>query len=185
MNRTELAPWDAHIVPISVSAASPCIGKSLFELKWREHVGINVVMIKRGDYQIPAPGKDTMIFPHDELLVLGTDSQIQRLRVLVRPDLQKAETELVDVELFNYLVQDNSALIGKSIRQTGLRDIGQALVVGVGRDQERLLNPDSEFILKARDVLHVVGNRTKLKSLIAAFENPAEQPVNDNNYWKL
>lgn len=173
-NRTELAPWDAHIVPITVSSFSPGIGKTLFELKWREKVGVNIVMIKRGDFQIPAPGRDAMIFPHDELLVLGTDHQIQRLRVLLRAEQDKMETELMDVELFNYLVHENSSLIGKSIRQTGLRDIGKALVVGVGRDKERLLNPDSEFILKAKDVLHVVGNRAKLKSVIAAFEDNSQ-----------
>lgn len=169
-SRKELAPWDAHIVPVIVPPSAPCIGKSLSELKWREAVGINVVMIKRGDYQIAAPGKEQMIFPNDELLVLGTDHQIQRLKVLIRPEASTPQTEVGEVELYNYIVPTTSSLVGKTIRSTGLREKASALVVGIERNNERILNPESEAIVCKEDVLFIVGNRKRVKDLLVQFE---------------
>jgi len=165
-NRTELAPWDAHIVPVTVLPDSPAIGKTLLELQWRERAGINVVLIKRGDVHIPAPGKEEMIFPADELLVLGTDQQIQRLKALIRPHPRMELAEPFEVELYEYQLPATSYLAGKTIRATQLRETAKALVVGVERNNERILNPDSNFVLQPADTLFIVGNVKKLKKIL-------------------
>lgn len=170
LNRTELAPWDAHIVPLIVPPTAASIGKTLQQLKWRETIGINVVMIKRGDVHIAAPGREEMIFPGDELLVLGTDAQIQRLRVLLKPGAGVERTEIEEVALYNYFISKNNALIGKSIRQSGLREKANALVVGIERDDERILNPESDITLMANDNLFIVANPGKIKDHLLQFE---------------
>lgn len=162
-NRTELAPWDAHIVMVAVEPNAPCSGKSLLELRWRETIGINVVLIKRGDYHIPAPGKEQRIFPGDQLLVLGTDHQIQRLKASIRPQKRLAEERgSTDVTLHKHYIDGDSPLKGMSIRQTGLREKAGALVVGIERNNERLLNPDSELTLQEGDTVFIVGNKRRL-----------------------
>ncbi len=165
-NRTELAPWNAHMVPLTVPPDAPCVGKTLQELLWRESIGINIVMIKRGDYHIAAPTKADVIYPRDELLILGTDRQIQRLRVLMRPEVDSAPGEVTDVELYEHTISEGSVLVNKTIRETGLRERANALVVGVERNNERLLNPESNFVLAANDTLFIVGNRRKLKPVL-------------------
>lgn len=174
VNRTELAPWDAHIVPIVVPATAACVGKTLFELRWRETIGVNVVMIKRTDQHIAAPGKDQRIFPNDELLVLGTDHQIQKLRVLVRPEEDGKEQAPGEVELYNYLLTENTALVGKTIRETGIREKASALVVGIERSNQRILNPESDIALQTNDNLFIVANRRKIKDFIAQHEKKEE-----------
>ncbi|HYH14316.1 MAG TPA: TrkA C-terminal domain-containing protein, partial [Flavisolibacter sp.] len=162
-NRTELAPWNAHIVMVAVEPDASCSGKSLLELRWRETIGINVVLIKRGDHAIPAPGKEQRIFPGDQLLVLGTDHQIQRLKVAIRPlKRQEEERASVDVTLHKHFIDHDSPLKGMSIRQTGLREKAGALVVGIERNNERLLNPESELVLQEGDTVFIVGNKRKL-----------------------
>lgn len=173
-NRTELAPWDAHIVPLVVPPTAACVGKTLLELRWREAIGVNVVMIKRGDLHIAAPGKEQMIFPNDELLVLGTDRQIQRVKVLIRPEAEGQQSDISDVELYNYLVQDGSALIGKTVRETGLREKAHALVVGIERDNERILNPESDVTLQANDLLFIVANKRRVKEFLIKLEKREE-----------
>jgi CPA2 family monovalent cation:H+ antiporter-2 len=168
-NRSELAPWDAHIVPVTVQPDSSSVGKTLEDLRWRETIGVNVVLIKRGDYHITAPGKEQRIYPHDELLVLGTDSQIQRLKVLMRSRPETSEHEAAEVVLYDCQVMEGSPLIGKRIRETGLREKAQALVVGVGRNHERILNPESDFTLELNDILFVVGNKKKLRNLLSSL----------------
>ncbi|ANE52333.1 cation:proton antiporter [Flavisolibacter tropicus] len=162
-NRTELAPWDAHIAMVEVEPSAPIIGKSLLELRWRETIGINVVMIKRGDHPIAAPGKDQLIFPSDHLLVLGTDHQIQRLKASMRPQKKTVEEPgYSEVTLHKHFVDNTSPLRSLSIRQTGLREKAGALVVGIERNNERLLNPESELILQEGDTVFIVGNKRKL-----------------------
>lgn len=176
-NRTELAPWDAHIVPLVIPPGASVVGNTLLQLRWRETIGINVVMIKRGDYHIAVPGKDEMIFPNDELLVLGTDHQIQRLKVLIRPDLPAEREYSTEVELYNHIVRHNSRMVNKTIRETGLREKANAMVVGIERDNQRILNPESEIRLKPDDNLFIVGNRKKVKDFISDFENSNPVPA--------
>ncbi|TKK70937.1 sodium:proton antiporter [Ilyomonas limi] len=174
LNRNELAPWNAHITPIIVPPTAACVGKTLLELRWREIIGINIVTIKRGDYQIAAPGKEQMIFPNDELLVLGTDLQIQRLKVLIRPEITEPLSDIVDVELYTYTLNEDNALIGKTIRETGIREKANALVVGIERNNERLLNPESETILQENDNLFIVANKKRIKGFLAQFDKKKE-----------
>lgn len=169
-NRTELAPWNGHIVPVHVLPGCSCVGKSLQELQWRESIGINVVMIKRQDHHIPAPSKEEVIYPGDELLVLGTDRQVQRLKVLMRPQEEVETPEVTEVELYEYLIPEHSALAGRTIRESGLREKAMALTVGVERNNERLLNPESGFELAANDILFIVGNRKAVKGLLRELE---------------
>jgi CPA2 family monovalent cation:H+ antiporter-2 len=176
LNRTELAPWDAHIVPVFISPNAECIGKTLLELKWREAIGVNVVMIKRGDFHIAVPDKNQIIFPLDELLVLGTDHQIQKLRVLVRAKEEGPEVFSEDVELYSYDIRRGSQLIGKTIRQSGLRERAHALVVGIERKHERILNPGSEIVLELDDNLFVVANQRKVREFLRQFERE-ESPI--------
>lgn len=170
VNRTELAPWDAHIVPVMIPSNADYLGKTLSDLKWREATGINVVLIKRGDRQVAVPDKNEMIFPNDELLVLGTDLQIQKLRVLVRAK-EETETFGEDVELCNYVLQNENALVGRTIRESGLRETAHALVVGIERGRERILNPDSTMRFEALDNLFVVANKRKAREFFNSFEN--------------
>lgn len=170
LNRTELAPWDAHIVPVTIPPTASCIGKLLLDLKWRETIGVNVVMIKRGDLHIAAPGKEQVIYPLDELLVLGTDLQIQKLKVMIKPDDTILQTEIDDVELHHYFIGDGSGLVGRTIRETGLREKAKALVVGLERKDERILNPESDTVLEKGDHLFIVANRKQIRNLLPQFE---------------
>lgn len=166
LNRTELAPWDAHIVPVIVPVRAACIGKTLRELQWREMIGVNVVMIKREDYQIALPDREQVIYPNDTLLVLGTDHQVQRLKVLIRAEEEPVQQDMNDVALFNYFIGDNDELAGKTIRVSGLRDKANALVVGIERNNDRILNPESDTVLQANDNLFIVGDPRRIKALL-------------------
>ncbi|MCS3800961.1 cation:proton antiporter [Niastella sp. OAS944] len=167
LNRTELAPWDAHIVPVTVPARAACVGKTLNELKWREMIGVNVVMIKRDDHQIAVPGREQIVYPNDVLLVLGTDHQIQRLSVLIRAEPELDSQGIGDVALYNYYISETNILKGKTIRHSGLREQANALVVGIERKNDRILNPESDTVLEANDNLFIVGDPKRIKELLA------------------
>jgi len=164
-NRVELAPWDAHIIPLTVEPGAACVGKTLQELAWREAAGVNVVMIKRGEVQIPVPGRDERIYPQDELLILGTDLQVKKVRALCRPKDDRNKEEPAEVRLLQYFVKRSAYITGKTIRECGIREKGNCLVVGIERETKRLLNPDSEAVFLEGDVVFLVGDKKKLDKL--------------------
>jgi CPA2 family monovalent cation:H+ antiporter-2 len=92
--------------------------------------------------------------------------QIQKLRASIRSQKEtEGAVERADVELHKIVVKEGSYLHGKTIRETGFRERAASLVVGIERNNERILNPESDLVLLTEDVLFVVGNRKMLDKL--------------------
>ena len=64
------------------------------------------------------------------------------------------------------ILLENSEFIGKSIREAGLREKTNGLVVGIERDNERIMNPESDTILKKNDILWLVGDKQLINDLL-------------------
>ncbi len=167
-NRSELAPSDAHIATLELHPESAVIGKTLQELHWREQLGINVVLIKRGDHSIPAPGRNERVYPGDEIFVLGSDAQIKRLQAIIRPvkHADGEETNPANVVLRDFVINTRSQLLNKTIRGSGIREKIKGIVVGVERNNQRILNPESFFESQLNDVVFVVGDGKPINKMI-------------------
>jgi len=59
--------------------------------------------------------------------------------------------------LRSYLLTEKHELIGKTIRNSKIRETMHGLVVGLERSNSRILNPDPDFVLQEGDLLLVVG----------------------------
>lgn len=162
-----LAPWDAHLVRIKVHPNSDLVKRTIAESGLRSKHGLNVVAIQRGLRTFVAPRADEMVLPKDELLVLGTDEQIERVRAAIErpPGLSERFRDLGGYELRQFRLADNSPLVGKSIRESAIRDHAGALVVGIERGESRVINPDSAYVLAAADILLIVGVKEQLDLL--------------------
>ena len=162
-----LAAWDAHLLEMEVSPLAEYAGIPLIELAWREKYGINIAYIKRGDKIIPAPGRNNRLLPFDQAGIIATDEQIQ----IFKPVFDAAEpvedtaASIDDITLQKILVDEHTRLKGKTIRESGLREQTDGLVVGIQRDEERILNPESSVVLEWDDIIWIVGNRKKITGL--------------------
>lgn len=163
-----LAPWDAHLVRIKVHPNADIAGKRLLDSRLRTDFGLNVVAIQRGLKTMVAPNPEDLIFPKDELLVLGTDEQIERVRPAIEkpPGLAERFRHISGYQLQNLLVTDGSWLNGKAIRETGLRERFGAMVVGLERRGMRLINPSSDLKLETGDLLYLVGEIERLTKFL-------------------
>jgi len=161
-----LAPWDSHIVELKVQADSPLVGKKLEEAKIRERFGVTIVLIERGSKRLTAPAGNVALFPEDLLLVVGTDEQISHFKTEVEPLVGPQALELPSrYELAPLIVKSHMSYANKSIRDSGLREALNGLVVGVEKSGKRILNPDSSLVIEANDVLWVVGDSQLLAKL--------------------
>jgi CPA2 family monovalent cation:H+ antiporter-2 len=162
-----LTPWDGHMTYFDISKESNIAGKTLEELSIREQMGINIAFIKRGEITITVPSRNERLFPGDEICVIGTDIQLKEFKKYLdeneiakpeeidEPEIVMRQFELVDEEF-----------MGKSIRQSGLREKTSGLVVGLERRGKRIMNPDSHLVLQKDDILWIVGDRKLLTRLI-------------------
>ncbi|RDI48071.1 cation:proton antiporter [Aquicella lusitana] len=161
----ELAPWDTHFVEMEVGDKSPFIGKMLGECLIRQRYGVNIVAIHRGHHTILAPRGEERILDNDKLIVLGNDEQIDLFKTQVT--LSSSEHEQID-QLENFalkplLLAKDHPLVGKSIRDSRIRENLKGLVVGIERGNNRILNPDPETVLAPDDLLLIVGEDESMR----------------------
>jgi CPA2 family monovalent cation:H+ antiporter-2 len=163
-----LSPWDGHMANFNIVLASNIVGKTLEELRIREQFGINIATIKRGDITLNIPSRTERLFPGDEISVIGTDEQVIAFKqYLDQNEIDLPETVLEDEVILQQLELKNRVCIGKSIRESQIREKTQGIIVGIERNGKRILNPESHLILEADDILWIAGDRKK----IAAFLN--------------
>jgi CPA2 family monovalent cation:H+ antiporter-2 len=160
---------DLHLADFEVSPGSPSVGKKLMELDLRRRNGVNIVKIVRGDRYINIPGGNEYLYPYDKIVVAGTDKQIADFRRFIderKRTQQQSVEDRKDVALENFVVEPHSPLVGKSLRQSHIRDHGACLVIAVERDGQSLLNPDADLTLAGGDLVWVVGEHAKLEALL-------------------
>ncbi len=170
MRRTDLAPWDMHLAQVRVKADSAATGLSLMELTLREKYGVNIAMIERSNgHTVTAPGRNDRLLPGDNLLVIGTDSQLAALQKaldLPRSGPVKPELAKEDIRLKRFRIAPQSPLVGQRIHNSGLRDQARAMVAGIERGDLRIMNPEGNMELLANDVVWLVGNGETIRSFM-------------------
>lgn len=68
---------------IKVRESARAIGQSLAELDVREKTGASVLVILRGNQVLPNPGSETVLRAGDQVLALGTSTQLDSLENLI------------------------------------------------------------------------------------------------------
>jgi CPA2 family monovalent cation:H+ antiporter-2 len=159
-----LLPWDTHLTQFEVSPNSAACGMSIERLGLNESFGIMIAAIDRGHRRILAPKGSDSIYPFDKLSVLGADAAVERFKNLVEaPDVK----EHVDqpLKLRSIVLEKTSTVCGKAIRDSGLRDQVDGLLVGLEREGYKRLNPSADLRLEVGDRLWIVGDPEKIARL--------------------
>ncbi|MBX9766700.1 MAG: cation:proton antiporter [Bdellovibrionales bacterium] len=162
----DLAPWNATLSELRMTSSSPLIAKTLQESGLKEKFGVTIAMIERGGTRILAPSGDSLLLPGDQLFLIGTDEQLAAAGEVIE---KSAASELPPISaafgLNPLLLAATDPFVGKTIRDCGLREAVQGLIVGIEREGQRHLSPDSSTMLRAGDLVWIVGDRTLIRGL--------------------
>lgn len=166
--QSNLLPWDAHIIELEVTPEAEYIGKSLEELDWRTRYGVNVVYIKRGERLINVPVNEEILLPYDHVGVIATDEQIQTFKPVFDKKIRidTPPIDINDIALKKMVVDERNRLNGVAMRDSGLREKTNGVVIGIERGTERILNPPPSFEFKWGDIVWIVGERKKIRKLM-------------------
>ena len=163
----KLLDRDLHIASVDVPQDSTWVGKTLKELNLGQRFGVHVSSILRGRRKINIPSGDDMVFPYDQLNVIGSDEQLKTLNSVLQEDLYPEPTEFIghDMQLRRILVEEDSLLEGKSLVTSQLRDKYNCMFVGLEEGQENLTSVSPLYLFKSGDILWIVGEDNDVKRL--------------------
>ncbi|HQT23397.1 MAG: sodium:proton antiporter [Sphingobacteriales bacterium 17-39-43] len=166
---SELVPWDAHMIDLQVNQNADYIGKTLEELAWREKFGINLAYIKRGDKLIYAPSRFNKLLPFDHVGIIASDEQMQLFKPAfdATEPIDNVEYDVEDIVVQKIVVDEHNRLKGLTVRNSGIRERTNGLIFGIERNNERILNPNSQMVFEWGDIVWIVGERKKIQQLNA------------------
>ena len=163
INRNNLSPWDGHMAHFTILPESNFVGIPLGELKIRENIGVNIAYIKRGNSHINIPTKDEKLYPNDEICIIGTDAQAKVFSVFLNQNMQTIPDDETEIVMMQFEL-DHHSFIGKTIRESKIRELTNGLIVGIEHNGKRILNPESDFLLSKNDIVWVVGDKKRIST---------------------
>lgn len=160
---------DIHIANLELPDDSLWAGKTLYSLKLRNRFGVHISSILRGSKHINIPNGSTILFPGDKLQAIGNDEQLTKLSKAINAELQPEVTNIEkhEMKLRSFTISKTSPFIGKTLKDSGIRDKYNCMVVGVDEGQKNLTLITPSRCLQAGDVLWVVGEEKDLERILA------------------
>lgn len=160
---------DIHIANLELPDDSLWAGKTLYSLRLRNRFGVHISSILRGSKHINIPNGGTVLFPGDKLQAIGNDEQLTKLSKAMKAELQPTITDIEkhEMKLRSFTISKTSPFIGKTLKDSGIRDEYNCMVVGVDEGQKNLTLITPSRCLQAGDVLWVVGEEKDLERILA------------------
>lgn len=159
---------DLHLADFELLGESVWAGKTLIELNLSKKYGVHIASILRGKRRINIPGGSVRLFPHDKMQVIGTDEQLTVFgeQMSQGSSLDSSVYENHEMTLKQLIIDSDSAFLGKSLRESGIREQYHCLIAGVEREEEVLMTPDVNAPFKEGDVIWVVGEKEHVYQLV-------------------
>lgn len=150
---------DIHISEFIVPVDSLWAGKTLAQLKLGNRFGVHVSSILRGSHRINIPDGNMMLFVGDKLQAIGNDEQLNIMNAAMQAEIlpEDADIEHREMKLQKLVITADSPLVGKTLKESNVRQRYNFMVVGVEEGQKNLtmINPNRRF--EVGDIVWVVG----------------------------
>lgn len=160
---------DIHIADFQVPFNSMWMGSTLKQLDLGRKYGVHISSIMRGGMRINIPDGDYVIFPYDVLQVIGSDEQFTAFREALEKEVlgEDYDWENREMKLRQLVIGEDSPFVGKSLIESGIRDLYSCMVVGLEEGKESLSRyvPTRKF--QSGDIIWVVGEQESLDALMS------------------
>ena len=161
---------DIHIAEFEVPSDSKWMGQTLKQLNLGSKYGVHISSILRGGWRINIPDGDYVIFPGDKLQVIGSDEQFTSFREALEKERLGVDVNFEQREMLlrQLIIGHDSPFIGKTLIESGIRDLYSCMVIGLEEGKQNLssFQPNRKF--EEGDIIWVVGERESLDALLHA-----------------
>lgn len=170
-----LLSYDLHLAEFELSAVSTFCGRMLLELDLRRSSGVTIVRIVRGGLNVNVPGGRERLFPHDRIVVAGSDDQIRLFQAQLESadkagadqlDRQGQEAHHAHFSLEQLVILPSMPFCGRTLADSHIRETAQCAVLGIEHEGTIQMNPDSSVLLQEGDILLLAGEPDKISSML-------------------
>ncbi|MBR1510631.1 MAG: cation:proton antiporter [Bacteroidales bacterium] len=166
---TRLIDKDLHLADFDIPAEIPWAGSELHTLNFGQEYGVHVVSILRGNKRINIPKASDRIFPHDRIQVIGTDADLEKFGAALQSPDDKLPEDLSagEMVLRKLSIEKDSPFLGKTLKDSGIRNRYHCLVAGIEKEDGALHVPNATLPLEEGDILWLVGEHKDMEALMA------------------
>ncbi len=164
--KDKLDGYDIHIEQVTVSQNSMHMGKQLKDIPIRSAYGVNIIKITRGNKIINIPSATDYLYPGDQILVVGTESQIKSFMSALETSKEEETARNKDAtDVQQAVLTADSLLTNKSLKMVDMRNSG-CMLIGIERGGEAFMNPSPDFIMMEGDTVWIIGEENAVKSYV-------------------
>lgn len=158
--------WNLQMIDCTLPDLADCRGKSIASLALRSRYGCSVVGVERQGYMIPLPPPETVLYPRDKVLLLGTTEQVRAGReTLSAVSLAVEEqSELEEVRMEVMEIPSGSPADGRRLGEITPAQRHGVQIAGVQRHSARMLNPSGQEELRAGDKVLALGTPDQIRA---------------------
>lgn len=156
---------DVHISDFTIPEDSLWAGKMLRELEFRNRYGVHISSILRGSQRINIPNGGTILFPGDNIQAIGSDDQLTTFSEALNTELHDKDPEIEkrEMKLHQVVINRNGIFAGKTLRDSGIRDVYNCMVVGLEEGKENLSQMDPSHKLRHGEAIWIVGEQDEIE----------------------
>lgn len=156
---------DVHISDFTIPEDSLWAGKMLRELEFRNIYGVHISSILRGSQRINIPNGGTILFPGDNIQAIGSDDQLTAFSEALNTELHDKDPEIEkrEMKLHQVVINRNGIFAGKTLRDSGIRDVYNCMVVGLEEGKENLSQMDPSHKLRHGEAIWIVGEQDDIE----------------------
>lgn len=162
--RNKLAGYDVHLEKIEISPDSLFVGQTFQDIGFRKKTGANIVKLTRGSHHIIIPSSSTVLYPHDEIIAVGTTEQLELFREMISASTgilaHEKESEFI---VHTITLDEESFLTGKTVRQPQMKQ-QRCMIISVLRGEDFITNPDPDFVFAVGDTVWLAGEKSAVQS---------------------
>ena len=164
----EILQENCHLQKMTLSPDSVYSGKLIKETDFRDNYNVSVVSVERGKQLYELPRSDFQLFPFDKITFVGHEDHLRLMvsKVEVFDDTLIQEHEESEVDLYNVQVRPSSPYVGVALKDSGLAENFDAMIIAIERDGHFILNPSARIAFQPGDLVWFVAQKDKAEILI-------------------
>jgi CPA2 family monovalent cation:H+ antiporter-2 len=157
--------WDLHMIDITLPDLADCQGRTIAELDLRARFGCSVVGIERQGFMIPLPAPESVLYPRDKVLLMGTMEQVAAGRAFLSRVSGTLDTDSLfeEVRMDAVVVPEWSQASGRTLGEISPAKNHGVQIAGIHRGLGRISNPDGHETLRPGDELLVLGTPVQIR----------------------
>jgi|GEM_PF-4742947 len=151
--------WNLCVIDCLLPDLADCQGKTIAGLELRARFDCTVVGIERQGFMIPLPPPETVLYPRDKVLLMGTAEQVRAGKRFLSTvsGASTAASVFEEVSMEALRVPEWSAAAGRTLGEIAPARVYGVLVAGINRGGQRILNPSAEEKLLSGDDVLALG----------------------------